>query len=64
MVYENLIYEKKDGVARLTINRPSAMNAITAALLSEMKAAVLEAGKDNEVKVIVLTGQAVPFPLG
>jgi enoyl-CoA hydratase len=64
MLYENLIYEKKDGVARLTINRPSAMNAITAALLSEMKAAVLEAGKDNEVKVIVITGTGRAFSAG
>jgi enoyl-CoA hydratase len=64
MLYENLIYEKKDGVARLTINRPSVMNAITAALLSEMKAAVQEAGMDSEVKVIVLTGEGRAFSAG
>jgi 2-(1,2-epoxy-1,2-dihydrophenyl)acetyl-CoA isomerase len=44
MAYENLIYEKKDGVARITINRPAVMNAITPTLLAEMKAAMLEAG--------------------
>ncbi len=32
MAYENLIYEKKEGVARITINRPSVMNAITPTL--------------------------------
>ena len=64
MAYENLIYEKKDGVARITINRPSVMNAITPTLLVEMKTAVLEAGKDSEVKVIVLTGVGRAFSAG
>jgi enoyl-CoA hydratase len=64
MAYENLLYEKKDGVARITINRPSVMNAITPTLLAEMKTAVLEAGKDNEVKVIVLTGAGRAFSAG
>ena len=64
MAYENLIYEKKDGVARITINRPAVMNAITPTLLAEMKAAVQEAGKDSEVKVIVLTGAGRAFSAG
>jgi len=64
MVYENLIYEKKEGVARITLNRPSVMNALTPALLSEIKSAVQHAGKDNEVKVIVLTGAGRAFSAG
>jgi enoyl-CoA hydratase len=64
MMYENLIYEKKEGVVGITINRPSVMNALTPALLSEMKAAVSEAGKDSEVKVIVLTGAGRAFSAG
>jgi enoyl-CoA hydratase len=64
MAYENLIYEKKDGMARITINRPSVMNALTSTLLAEMKAAVLDAGKDSEVKVIVLTGAGRAFSAG
>jgi len=64
MAYENLIYEKKDGAARITIDRPSVMNAITPKLLEEMKAAVLDAGKDSDVKVIVLTGAGRAFSAG
>jgi len=64
VAYENIIYEKKDGVARITINRPAVMNAITPTLLAEMKAAVLDAGKDNEVKVILLTGAGRAFSAG
>jgi len=64
MAYENLLYEKKDGAARITINRPSVMNAITPTLLAEMKAAVRDAGKDDDVKVIVLTGAGRAFSAG
>jgi enoyl-CoA hydratase len=64
MAYENLMYEKKDGAARITINRPSVMNAITPTLLAEMRMAVLEAGKDSEVKVIVITGAGRAFSAG
>lgn len=64
MAYENIIYEKKDGAARITINRPSVMNAITPALLAEMKAAVLDAGRDDDVKVIVITGAGRAFSAG
>jgi len=56
MAYENLIYKKEGGVAKITINRPKVMNAISPALLSEIKAAVQEAGKDDDVGVVVLTG--------
>jgi len=64
MMYENIIYERKDGVARVTINRPAVMNALTPTLLAEMKAAVLESGRDREVKVIVLTGAGRAFSAG
>ena len=64
MAYEQLIYEKKDSVARITINRPNVMNAITPKLLAEMKEAVEEAGKDKDVKVIVITGAGRAFSAG
>ena len=64
MGYESLIYEKKEGVARITINRPGAMNAITPALLVELKSAMLDAGNDNEVAVVVLTGAGRAFSAG
>jgi len=64
MAYESLIYEKKEGVARITINRPSAMNAITPTLLEELKSAMTDAGNDNEVAVVVLTGAGRAFSAG
>jgi len=64
MTYENVIYQKKEGTVRITINRPQAMNALNPETLSEIEAAVQEAGKDKEVGVIVLTGAGRAFSSG
>ena len=52
----DIIYEKKAGVARITINRPHVLNAFTNHTLHEMLDAFHDAGKDGSVGVIVLTG--------
>jgi len=64
MAYENLIYEKKGNFARITINRPSVMNAISPALLIELDKAMQEVAKDNDVRVVVLTGAGRAFSAG
>src|SRR4030042_808136 len=64
MAYEALIYQKEQGIGRIIINRPQAMNAITPTMLKELKAAVMEAGEDREVKIIVLTGAGKAFCAG
>lgn len=53
---ENLIYEKKDGIAYLTIHRPAVRNALNTLTLRELKDAFQQAKNDNEVRVIILTG--------
>ena len=64
MAYEQILYQTAGGVARITMNRPEAMNAITPAMLKELKAAVQAAGKAEEVRVIVLTGAGRAFCAG
>jgi len=64
MTYENLIYEKEDGIAKITINRPKVMNALTPALLLELKAALQKAADDKDVGVVVLTGVGRAFSAG
>ena len=64
MPYKTIIYAKESGICRITMNRPESMNAITPAMLEELKAAVLEAGKDNDVTIIVLTGAGKAFCAG
>ena len=54
--FTDIIYEKKDWVARVTINRPAAYNAYTDHTLREMSAAFRDAAGDNSVAVLVLTG--------
>jgi len=64
MAYETITYHVSGGIGRITFNRPQVMNALTPAMLKELKAAVLEAGKDSEVKIIVLTGAGRAFCAG
>jgi enoyl-CoA hydratase len=61
---QTLMYEKEGGLVRITLNRPQAMNAITPEMLGELKSAVEQAGADEEVKVIVLTGASKAFCAG
>ena len=54
--FKTLIYEVRDRVAHITLNRPKAMNAINPPMLDEMWAALDAATADANVKVIVLRG--------
>lgn len=54
--FSDIIYEKRDGVARVTINRPSAYNTYTDRTLREMTSAFRDAANDSDVAVLVLTG--------
>ena len=64
MAYETILYQVENGIGRITFNRPQAMNAITPTMLRELRTAVLEAGTDNNVRVIVLTGTGKAFTAG
>ncbi|MBE0481312.1 MAG: enoyl-CoA hydratase/isomerase family protein [Dehalococcoidia bacterium] len=54
--YSNILYERKDRVATITLNRPQVLNALNSALLKELYEAFQEAEKDPDVSVIILTG--------
>ena len=54
--YTDILYETKDHVARITINRPKQYNAFTGDTLKELTLAFEEANVDDEVGVVVLTG--------
>ncbi|UCG45263.1 MAG: enoyl-CoA hydratase/isomerase family protein [Candidatus Bathyarchaeota archaeon] len=56
MGFKNLLYEKKNGVATITINRPNALNALNAETIPEFFSSLEDAEKDNNVRVIVITG--------
>ena len=54
--YENIIYEKKEKVAIVTLNRPKALNALNSATLAEVHDSLKDAESDKNIQVIVLTG--------
>ncbi len=54
--FEEIIYEKKDRVAWVTINRPERLNAITAHTTVELVEAFENAWLDRNIRVVVLTG--------
>lgn len=54
--FETLVYEKKDLVARITINRPRARNALNLQMMKELCLALEDAERDSGVGVVVLTG--------
>src|SRR3954468_14906219 len=56
MAYEDILYEKRDGIATITINRPAKLNAFRARTVEEMLDAVHDADHDDQVGVIVLAG--------
>jgi enoyl-CoA hydratase len=51
-----VLYEKKDGVAILTFNRPQSLNALNTEVNLKLIELLLKAEQDDEVKVVVLTG--------
>lgn len=56
MAYENLLYEKKNGIATITLNRPKVLNALNRQTIEELHRALVEARDDAEVRVLILTG--------
>jgi naphthoate synthase len=55
--YQDIIYEKMEGIARITINRPEVRNAFRPETVMEMYDAFLDAREDPETGVILLTGK-------
>ena len=56
MGFETILYEKQDGVATLTLNRPERHNAFNVAMALELKEAWAEVKRDPEVVCAILTG--------
>jgi enoyl-CoA hydratase len=56
MSYENILCEKKDGIATITFNRPKVLNALDRKTVEELRGALLDARDDAAVRVLILTG--------
>ena len=53
---ENVLYEKRDGIAYVTVNRPKVVNALNAPTWEDLKAAFEDAREDGAVRGVILTG--------
>jgi enoyl-CoA hydratase/carnithine racemase len=62
--FQTVIYEKKDGVARITLNRPEAMNAINRTMFLEISQSLDDAEQDKNVSVVVMKGNGRAFCAG
>ena len=54
--YQDILYEKWNGIAKITINRPEVRNAFRPQTLFDLQHAFLDAREDPEIGVIILTG--------
>lgn len=54
--FSDIIYEKMDGIAKITINRPEVRNAFRPETVTQMYEAIADAREDQEIGVILLTG--------
>ena len=64
MKQETVIYEKGDGIATITLNRPDRLNAIGATMSQDLAQVLEEANSDNEVRVLIITGAGKGFCSG
>ncbi len=64
MSYKCLLYDVKDGIATLTMNRPERLNALGDTLREDLLAAVTRTIADASVRVIVITGAGRGFCSG
>ncbi len=54
--YSDIVFEKRDGVAWLMLNRPETFNAKRGITMDEMADALLDAAGDNDIRAVVLSG--------
>jgi len=52
----NVIYEKSEGIATITLNRPEVMNAFSVDLINEVIRCLDDAGKDETIRAVIVTG--------
>src|ERR1700732_1776465 len=56
MGFENLLFEKRDGIAFITFNRPKVLNALNRKTVEELRDALVDARDDDAVRVLIFTG--------
>jgi methylglutaconyl-CoA hydratase len=63
-MYRKILYELRDGIARITLNCPDKRNALDAEIIAELKAAFSATAFDEGCRVVLLTGAGTDFCSG
>jgi enoyl-CoA hydratase len=56
MAFDNLLLERDDAIALVTINRPKVLNALNTQTLDELRRVLADLRQDDSVRVVILTG--------
>lgn len=64
MAYQYILYDKQQGIAKVTLNRPEKLNAMSTQLREELTDALTQADEDDDVHVVVLSGNGRAFCAG
>ncbi len=64
MGYETIAFERANGVARITLNRPDRLNSFTTEMHEELSAALGEVEQDDTLRAVLLTGAGRGFCAG
>ena len=64
MNYETIKYEVNDKILTITLNRPDRLNAFTGQMMNDLISAFDSASKDDEIRVVIVTGEGRGFCAG
>ncbi|MGH6937667.1 enoyl-CoA hydratase-related protein [Hypericibacter sp.] len=62
--YRTILFERKDAIARITLNRPDKLNSFTREMLTELHAAIAEVAADPSLRLLILAGSGRAFGAG
>jgi len=63
-MYRKILCELRNGIARITLNRPDKRNALDGEIIAELKAAFTASAADDECRVVLLAGAGTDFCSG
>jgi 2-(1,2-epoxy-1,2-dihydrophenyl)acetyl-CoA isomerase len=64
MTYQHILFEVKDGIARITMNRPDVFNALNLQMARDLMHAAIACDEDPAIRCVVLTGAGKAFGAG
>jgi enoyl-CoA hydratase len=64
MAFENIVLEKQNRIATITLNRPEKLNAMSSSLLAELEEALTDIENDRSVHVVIIKGAGKAFSVG